>query len=256
MKPRILVPELGRHNIDLERSAQRLVRANSYRDLSTICIIPILSTKCRACGTRAASPPPRVISSWFSLMAPMNQKFIRLMPENMEVGEAYSTTIEMILANPELAKWKYILTLEHDNMPPADGLLKLYESIEGQVDGKKYDAVGGLYWTKGEGGQPMIYGDPTVMPMNFIPQVPKPNQIQPCNGLGMGFTLFRMSMFRDPKLTKPWFQTKQELIPGQGVSAFTQDLYFFNNARKFGYKFASDNRVLVGHYSTEDDIIW
>jgi hypothetical protein len=174
----------------------------------------------------------------------------------MEVGEAYSSTIEMILNHPDLSKWKYVLTLEHDNMPPPDGLLRLYESIQGKVDGRKYDAVGGLYWTKGEGGQPMIYGNPAIMPMNFIPQLPRPGEVQECNGLGMGFTLFRLDLFKDTNIPRPWFKTHQEVVFGKGAASFTQDLYFFNNAKKCGYRFASDNRVLVGHLDEMTDTIW
>ena len=69
-------------------------------------------------------------------MAPMNQKFIRTFVIGMEVGAAYTQAIEQILANPVLRNWKYILTLEEDNMPPPDGLLKLYESMD------KFDVVG------------------------------------------------------------------------------------------------------------------
>src|SRR5439155_14163954 len=97
-----------------------------------------------------------------------NQQFIGpIFGENDEVGVAYQKLFDMILGHPELSKWKYILTVEEDNLPPQMGLLKLYESIE-----QGYDVVGGLYWVKGETGQPMIYGDPKVMPRNFVPQVP------------------------------------------------------------------------------------
>ena len=49
-----------------------------------------------------------------------------------------------------------MLTVEQDNLPPQDGIMKLYESIE-----EGFDVVSGLYWTKGDAGQPMIYGDRT-----------------------------------------------------------------------------------------------
>jgi hypothetical protein len=101
------------------------------------------------------------------------------------------------------------------------------------------------------------YGDPSTLPLNFIPQKPVSNTIQECNGLGMGFTLFKMDIFKDPKLRRPWFKTHQGYDPQSGgASAYTQDLYFFENIRKNGYKVASDNRVLVGHYSLADDIMW
>src|SRR5574343_423476 len=166
IEPKIYFPEVGYHNKDLDVSNERLEKSKTYRDLSTIIIFP-------TCGVI----PARVVQSWLSLMRPMNQKVIGpIFAIGMEVGQAYTSLIEMILANPELSTYKYILTIEEDNMPPADGLLKLYENID------KYDVIQGLYWTKGEGGQPMIYGDPKVMPKNFIPQKPLFDQIQPANG--------------------------------------------------------------------------
>jgi hypothetical protein len=227
----------GRHNADLEASRNRLERGGSYRDLSTVIVIP----------TRGLIPA-KVVQSWWSLFTPMNQKCFRYFVENMEVGEAYNHAVETILGNPELAKYKYMLTLEEDNLPPPDGLLKLYESID------KYGAVGGLYWTKGEAGMPMVYGNPKEFPKNFIPQVPLIDTVQECNGLGMGFTLFKISMFK--KTEKPWFKTVQEYLPGQGSRAYTQDLYAFEQFAKQGYRFACDTRVKVGHYDHQANIVW
>jgi len=144
-----------------------------------------------------------------------------------------------------------MLTIEEDNAPPVDGLMKLYESID------DYDAVGGLYWTKGEAGQPMCYGNPSTMPLNFIPQIPTPGAVTPCNGLGMGFTLFRLNMFKDKRLTYgEWFKTKQEVAVDGSVQVYTQDLWFFQNAKELGYKFACDAQVRVGHYDATNQIMW
>ena len=44
----------------------------------------------------------------------------------------------------------------------------------------------------------MIYGDPKGM-MGFQPQVPRANQVQECNGTGMGFTLFDLELFKDDR---------------------------------------------------------
>lgn len=241
MQPQIVVPDYrGYHNQNPEGTNIRLEKEKSYRDLSTIII----------CPTRGVIPA-KVVQSWMGLMRPMNQKVIGpLFAIGMEVGEAYNSMIEMILQNPELSKWKYILTIEEDNMPPPDGLLKLYEHMD------DYDVVGGLYWTKGEGGQPMIYGDPKVEPLNFIPQMPTVDGIQPANGLGMGFHLFKLDMFKDEKIPRPWFKTVQDYSPQGGAKMYTQDLYFYENAGKAGYKFACDTRVKVGHYDFANDIVW
>ena len=240
MKPQIVLEDVsGRHNTDLDKARDRLIQGHTYQDLSTICIVPTRGTI-----------PAKVVQSWMGLMTPMNQKFTRVFIAGMEVAEAYNAGIETVVSSPDLQNWKYILTLEEDNMPPPDGLIKLYEGME------KYDVVGGLYWTKGEGGQPMIYGDPYSIPMTFIPQVPQPETIQPCVGLGMGFTLFKISVFKDQRLPRPYFKTLQEYVAGKGARMYTQDLYFFENIQKLGYKVACSTKVRVGHYDSSADIVW
>ncbi len=225
-------------NADLVEQSARIIKGNTYKDLSTIIVIP----------TRGMINY-KVVGSWWSLMLPMNQKNTKVFAGGMEVGDAYNNMIEQILANPELSKWKYILTMEEDNLPPPDGLLKLYENIE------KYDAVGGLYWTKGEGGQPMIYGEGKDGDLHFRPQPPT-KDIQECDGLGMGFTLFKMDIFRDPKIGKPWFKTVQEYSQEKGPQMSTQDLHFFSKIRKLGYKVACDTRVKVGHLDPQSEVVW
>lgn len=221
--------DVGSHNGQLDQSIGRLIKGNTYKDLSTIWITP----------TRG-DLKPRVVSSWMALMRPMNQPFIGpIFMDQDEVGVAYQKAFDMILGNPELSKWKYILTVEQDNLPPSDGIMKLYESIE-----EGFDVVAGLYWTKYENGQPMIYGDVNVMPRNFVPQVPKPDTLQSCNGLGMGFNLWKIESLKTKlaELEKPWFKTVQEV-----GKQFTQDLYFYNAAAKYGWRCACNTSVRVGH---------
>lgn len=227
--------EAGHHNT--QDSAARLKKGKTYKDLSTILVMP-----------SRGMVPVRVMEALMGLMAPMNQPFTRLIVKGMEVGDAYNAAVETILGHPQLSTWKYILTVEEDNLPPPDGLLKLYESIE------DYAVVGGLYWTKGDGGQPMIYGNPTGI-LNFVPQVPIPETVQECNGLGMGFNLFRIDLFRDEKIPRPWFKTVQEWTPETGGRMYTQDLSFYENAKKAGHKVACDTRVKVGHIDSEG-FVW
>lgn len=236
-EPQIFVGhEAGIHNNG--DAAARLRKGKTYKDLSTVCVIP----------TRGLISS-RVVESWWGMMTPMNQKFTRVIVKGMEVGDAYNHAVELILGHPELSTWKYVLTLEEDNLPPPDGLLKLYESIE------DFSVVGGLYWTKGEGGQPMIYGAPDGI-LNFVPQLPVPETVQECNGLGMGFNLFQLDVFRDEKIPKPWFRTLQEWDPGVGSRGYTQDLYFYENARKAGHRVACDTRIKVGHFDEPNDVVW
>jgi hypothetical protein len=227
-KPEIICPDYGEHNRMWDQSLKRLEQNGFYKDLSTIILIPALS-----------SIPPRVVSSWLNLMNAPNQKLFRMFIMGMEIGEAYSQTIENILAHPELSKYKYIVTLEADNIPAPDGLIKLLSSME---NNPQYACIGGLYWTKGFDGVPQIWGDPKSSELNFRPQRPEMGKIVECCGTGMGFNAFRMEMFKDARLRRPWFKTLQE----GGV--MTQDLYFWQDARSHGYRCAVDCDILVGHY--------
>ena len=103
----------------------------------------------------------------------------------------------------------------------------LYENVD------RFAAVGGLYWGKGEAGQPMIFGGPGMTP-DFAPQVPMPDVVQERNGLGMGFTLVDLAVFRDERVPRPWFKTLQGHWPEYGPFGYTHDLYFFKSIISLG----------------------
>ena len=238
-EPRILIGEtIGRNNEDLEESVLRVEKSKMYEDQSTIIICPTRGTF-----------PTRVVQSWMKLMKPMNQQVAGpIFAECMKVDEAYEMLIEYILGNEHLNKYKYVLTIEEDNLPPSDGLLRLYESMG------DFDVVGGLYWGKGENGFPMIYGNPEEGTEDFKPQTPKAGEVQEANGLGMGFNLFKLDMFRH--IERPWFKTIQEKRKDGGDTGLTQDMFFYRKAKEAGYKFACDNKILVGHYDVRQDIVY
>jgi len=243
MEPKIIGEEqnLGHNNEDLNKAIERVDKSKMYKELSTIII----------CPTRGMFPT-RVVQSWMKLMRPMNQRVAGpIFAESMKVDTAYNDLIRYILSNRELSTYKYVLTIEEDNVPPPDGLLKLYENID------EYDVVGGLYWGKGTDGFPMMFGDPKD-PYDCKPVLPKRGEVQQVNALGMGFNLYKLDMFRD--IEEPWFKTVAEYDPimngtGNGA-AMTQDFYFYRKAMEKGYKFACDTNILVGHYDSKNDKMW
>ena len=236
-KAQIVSYDFGRNNSDLSNSRERILKGGSWKKQRVAVLIPA-----------AASIPSKVALSHWNLIFPPNQGVVRLLCLGMEVGEAYSQAIEQILSHPEMKEWEYILTIEHDNIPPPDGVLKLIERMEAHPE---FACIGGLYWTKGEGGVPQIWGDPSDPVLNFRPQVPRVGELQECCGTGMGFNIWRLSMFKDERLRKPWFKT---MASKDGVG--TQDLYFWGDARKYGYRCAIDNSVQVGHYDLASDMVW
>jgi hypothetical protein len=228
--------DAGHHNDNLEASASRMIQGGSWKRQRVVCVMPA-----------GAKIPFKVAAALRGLITPPNQPFYFIGAEGMEVGDAYSRTMDSILANPQLAEFEYVLFVEHDNLPPNDGLLKLLKRME---EHPELAAISGLYWTKGEGGVPQIWGDPSDPVLNYRPQPPVPGQLVECCGTGQGFALMRMAMFRDPKFPRPFFQTKASAA---GVG--TQDLAFWSEARKLGYRCAVDCSVLVGHMD-DSGFVW
>lgn len=237
MKPELVTIGVGKHNENIENSFQRILEGASWKKQRIVVIMPA-----------ARDIPTKVALTHWSLIFPPNQPVFRMLALGQEVGEAYNNAIEQVLAHPELSTWEFILTIEHDNIPPADGVIQLIKQMEAHPE---LSCIGGLYWTKGEGGQPQIWGDPKDPIVNFRPQPPEPGKLLECCGTGMGFNLWRISMFKDDRLRKPWFKT---VAGAEGVG--TQDLYAWNDFRKHGYRCAVDCSVLVGHYDSSTEIVW
>lgn len=222
----------GHHNTNLPETAARLQRGRSWAKQRIVVIIPsadLISVK--------------VMMSLWSLAFPPNNGVVKIAALGDEVGVAYSNAIESVLAHPDLSQWEYILTVESDNIAPADGVIKLIERMEQHPE---LSCIGGLYFTKGYGGVAQIWGDIKDPIVNYRPQVPDVNGgLVECYGTGMGFNLWRLDLFKDERIKRPWFRT---LNGKDGTGIGTQDLVFWGEARKYGYRCAIDCSVKVGHH--------
>lgn len=233
----LIVQEIGgRHNGDLNASRARLMKGASWKKQRIIVILPA--------GQQIMT---EVALSHWNMAFPPNNGVLRILAKGMEVGDAYSQAIASVLADPNLSQWEYLLTVEHDNLPPSDGVLQLLARMEAHPE---YACIGGLYFTKGEGGVPQIWGDPSDPVLNFRPLLPVAGQLVECCGTGMGFNLWRLSMFKDERIKRPWFRTVADKT---GIG--TQDLAFWSEARKYGYRCAIDCGCLVGHMD-ESGFVW
>jgi hypothetical protein len=244
-KPQLVVTDMsGHHAQHMPETISRLQRGGSWKKQRVVVILPA-----------ADLVPAKCVLSWWNMAFPPNNGAVKIIALGDEVGEAYSRAIESVLAHPDLSQWEYILTLEHDNAPPADGLIKLIERMQ---DHPEYAWISGLYFTKGfamqrsdgtgtsGGGCAQIWGDINDPMTNYRPMPPRADGgLIECYGTGQGFSLFRMAMFKDERLAKPWFKTKRGMN-GEGIG--TQDLVFAAEARKYGYRCAVDCSVKVGHY--------
>jgi|ERR1700690_1822985 len=233
-KPELIIQDFGGiNNADLKGTRARLIKGGSWKKQNIIVIIPA-----------ADLIPAKICLALWNLAFPPNNGVVRILAQGMEVGDAYSTAIEQVLADPNLSKFQFVLFCEHDNSPPSDGVIKLIEDMEAHPE---LHAIGGSYFTKGFGtGVWQCWGDPKLGYTNFMPQLPDPNGgLVECCGVAQGFTMMRLDMFKDTRLRRPWFKTQTK----DGVS--TQDLYLWSDARKYGYRCAIDAGIRVGHYDFE-----
>lgn len=230
--PKLIVTDMsGHHNTNLPETVARLQRGGSWKKQRIVVIIP----------TADMISVPVMMSLW-NMAFPPNNGVVKVAAIGDEVGEAYSKAIGDVLNTPNICDWEYVLCCEHDNIIPSDGVIKLVERMQ---EHPEFAAIGGLYFTKGPGGCAQIWGDIKDPLINYRPQLPDPNGgLVECYGVAQGFTMFRLAMFKDTRLRRPWFKTLNGK-DGGGVS--TQDLYLWNDVRQYGYRCAIDCSVKVGH---------
>lgn len=226
---------------------------STYKDVSTVFV----------CPTRGMIHAT-VVDAWNKIAFPRNQRKSFMFCVGAEVGDAYNKLVETVLEHHDMGKFKYMLTLEDDNLPPADVFFRLAEAIESNGG---FDAMSGLYFTKGAINDPMAYGDPETFtrtgvldwkPLDVREAIEKKALIE-CNGIGMGCALWRMDMFRS--LPKPWFVTIDDVCyeTSGGIlksATMTQDLSFCERARWAGKRFGVDCRVKVGHLDIQTGVVY
>ncbi len=214
----------------------------SYQDKSTAIVIPTI-------GPINA----KVVERLLMLLSPQNCKRAMCIIEHEEVAAAYNYAVKRIIEDPK-NKFKYILTIESDNIVPIDCHIKLLKAIE-QTGAA---AVGALYFAKGfDTWFPMAFGDPSKGQFDCQPrdvyEASMKEQLMEVCGVAMGCTLFDTSIFRE--LEPPWFVTYQE--DGTGGKQFggaSQDLYFSRRVREIGRRLFVHCGCLAGHIDNENTI--
>ena len=227
----------GANNADLEATAARLHKQGTWDNLNTVVFTPAGHTV-----------PTMSVISWEQLQFPPNTQKIRLWSIDQEVGAAYSETVEVILKHEVASKFRFLLTIEHDNLATQpDAAIRLMARMQ---ENPHLSAISGLYFTKGKDGFAQIWGVPGEK--HFRPQVPATDgSLVECRGIGMGFALFRIDMFRDKRLPRPFFQTRADA----GGTA-THDLNFWVTAAELGHRCAVDCGVRIGHVDIENRTVW
>jgi hypothetical protein len=249
-------------------------KAQAFRDRSIVSV----------CPTRGVIDPEtdrqimggmdeETVMAWEALQWPQNGRKTPLrFAVGYEVGMAYEAFVDFVLAS-SVGSFKYLLTIEDDNLPPPDGVMKLIRAIEEEetADGKPYDAVAGLYFMKDRTNTPLAFGDPEEYRKTGTLRFPAadpaklvPGKVNEVLAVPMGFTLWRMDLFRE--IEKPWYVSlddklfvddgrwmSQEEIANDFDAArtyaghMTQDVFFCSRAVQKGKHFGVATQCIVGH---------
>lgn len=223
------------------------IPGSTYRDNSTVVIV-----------TTKGSLDFRASAAINAMISPMNQKRTTLWSKGDDMATAFDGLLQFVVAHPDLGKWKYVLTVADDVLPPADAQIRMLESIEWGP----YDAVSAALHTKGEVSLPMLYGDHAEYASNGVvsfdrrrtSQALSGGNVAAVNGFGMECALWRMSFFKD--LPKPWFMRAEEQFePGWSEIARNR-LRLCDTAIKTGRRLAVDLRVHAGRIDSKTGTVY
>lgn len=148
----------------------------------------------------------------------------------VSVHEAYNIAVKTAKED----KADFMLTVEDDTFPPADGFVKMMKLFLKNRD--KKIIIGGWYPKKTESKE----GTPIVVVEGKRQALIPDGEIHEVYTIPMGFTLFPTKVFLDTE--EPYFVTTQHL---------TQDSFFSQKARDAGYKLLVDTSIRCKHVDVE-----
>jgi len=257
-------------------SLKRTRESGAYRNNSLIMLMP----------SKDGRPALAAWRAWDGMAFPPNAPKASMDVRGMEVGAAYEYLTERAMLE-QFDSYQWVLTREEDNVPERNVVLRLLAAIRQCPDceeevaddallcpagHRRYDGIGALYFMKSEPPQPMAFGDPAKpddVQVRDVWDAIKEKQIIEVNGIAMGASLYRRSMFNE--ISRPWFKTVDQesdpvvtqLSTEEDVDKFlkgldgttrnygraTQDLFFCKKAKQeIGSRFGVDCGARVGHY--------
>lgn len=193
--------------------------------------------------------PIEFMLAFSRLAMPMNCTSSTMVVTKTEIGVARNAVAEAALNMKP--RPKYILFIGDDMLPPWDGVIKIWKTME---EDSTWDVLSGLYYIKQDTPIPIIWKkevDGWLEPFKHY----SPGEVVQCDIIGMDFTMIRTEVF--VKMNSPWFLTgpmsdteyKKVFCPInlQEYYTFTEDVWFCHKAKQFGLKIGVHTGVRVGH---------
>lgn len=146
------------------------------------------------------------------------------------------------------SKSKYLLFIDSDVFVPSDAINRLMSH--------DVDIVNGIYWMKTTPPQPVIYESIGNGP---IWKIEPKDELLEIGGAGLGCCLIKTSVFEKfiEKGVDIFKQNWSGQRSGRTVKVdIGEDHWFFDQARKLGFKIYADTNVLCDHYDANTEIFY
>lgn len=190
-----------------------------------------------------------------------NVNFVELHEDGKEVGVARDSAARRCLKMEPVPE--FLFFLDYDVLPEFDAFTKLVFRARCFPN---YDVYAGVYTCKwANPSDPLIYaGDGGGAFWDWALGDLLTTEGHGITGTHMGLTLIRTSLFQrmlDAKVVKddePFFKTVKETWKDGGMKSRsgTEDLYFYQLARKVDCKIMVDTSVLAGHIDKRNGITY
>lgn len=159
---------------------------------------------------------------------------------SMSIAEKRNYLVEQALQNGA----KYIFFMGDDTIPPPDGFMRLYQRMEQNPD---ISIVTGVYFSRSYPPQPMLWRG-WMQGSYYNWHV---GEFFETDWAGCDCLMIRTDVFRS--MPRPWFSQDYVFSAEQKkpIALATEDVYFYEKARKFGFSAWVDASVQCVHQDRE-----
>jgi len=173
------------------------------------------------------------------------------LPDDMPPGDRISALRVGIVAAAKELRAKFLWMIDDDTEPPVHAARYLLRTLESHPEAA---ICAGIYGTKEPDPQPLVWRRVGESPATF-----HPGEVFPCEVIGAGCMMIRMSVFnslplpyfrfRDADCTSNAYESRVTFSDRQG-----EDAYFCEKVRRAGHLVLAHGGVLATHWDTEKRI--
>lgn len=197
--------------------------------------------------------PPLYAVTLAAFCWPMNVKHV-MYPV---IGRPREQAREDIIEKARELKARFVLMLDDDVVPPADGPMLLVRELEQHLE---FDVIAGIVTSKHRNGEPMVFKGTDGGPYWRW----KLGEVFEVDEIATAFMLIRTSLF--DTLPKPWFrdlntveEQKEAGVLGEPKNVndivhkaeMSDDIFFCKKAKRAGHRILAHGAIICAHYDQE-----